>query len=519
VLTVDRHAPMFHEAPGEEADWPIGRISNAQIRVGQCSVAGMYVHVSLAGPGNLSDRIYRQLLDAILDRRLRPDAQLPPTRELARQLAVSRNTVAVAYDRLTAEGFLVARVGAGTFVCAEPPGRRGLRSAPAGRAVSPSTRWDALREPPDEPMPSVRYQFGVGLPDPALFPLDLWRRLIARELRALAPDAADYADPAGHPALRVAIARHVGIARSVSAAADDVLITNGAQQALDLLGRILLDPGDCVAVEEPGYRPARRLFASYGARVVGVPVDDEGLDVAAIPREARLVYTTPSHQFPLGVSMSLRRRAALLDWAERRGAVVIEDDYDSEFRFADRPLAPLQSLDNGGRVVYVGSFSKTLLPTLRLGFLVAPASLRPALSTARQLSDWHGGLLTQAALARFLDDGLFARHVRKAAREYAARHALVRAVVEEDLPYLQLIPSVAGLHVCARLASCADVDLDQVVSRARADGVAIRALSRFASESVDQRGLVIGYGAIKRERIVHGLHRLAAAFDHARLAH
>lgn len=450
----------------------------------------MDVHVTLEGRGDLAAQVYRQLLDAILDGRLRSGERLPPTRELAGRLEISRNTVALAYDRLVADGFLVGRAGAGTFVSAEPV--RG-RAAPKG-VVLPRTVWRDIGTPPTTP--HAPYDFRVGMPDPRLFPMESWRRLVARELRA---GAAAYGDPAGYEPLREAISRHIGISRSVHANAGDVLITNGAQQALDLIGRVLIEPGAVVAVEEPGYPPARLLFRSLGARVAGVPVDAEGIDVQAIPKAARIVYVTPSHQFPLGTPMSLARRAALLTWAERRRAVVIEDDYDSEFRFGDRPLEPLQSLDRAGRVIYVGSFSKTLLPMLRLGFLVAPASLAPALRTARQLSDWHGELPTQAALARFIDEGLLARHIRKATREYAARHAMIANTLQED-DRLRPVPSTAGLHLCARLAPG--------VSVRPMPGVALERLEAYCGETPAQPGLVLGYGAITRERIPEGLRLL-----------
>jgi GntR family transcriptional regulator/MocR family aminotransferase len=355
----------------------------------------------------------------------------------------------------------------------------------------------------------VEYDFAVGVPDGRFFPIETWRRLVARELRASAVRSATYGDPRGHAGLRAAIARHIGVARSVRAGADDVLVTHGAQQALDLIGRVLVEPGSTVAVEEPGYWPARLLFQSLGARVVGVPVDAEGVDVAAIPAAARLVYVTPSHQFPMGTPLSLARRAALLAWAERRDALVIEDDYDSEFRFEDRPLEPLQSLDRGGRVVYVGSFSKTLLPMLRLGFLVAPASLQPALANAKLLSDWHGDLPTQAALARFIDEGLLARHVRKANRQYAERHARIVAGLEKDFaPWLGVVPSAAGLHLCA----LSTVELEPIVATARSAGVGVQALRDYYLGEPARDGLVIGYGAIPTERIGEGLHRLAVAF-------
>jgi GntR family transcriptional regulator/MocR family aminotransferase len=451
----------------------------------------MDVHISLSGRGELAAQIYRQLLDAILDGRLRSGERLPPTRELAKRLQVSRNTVAVAYDRLVADGFLVGRAGAGTFVSGEPV--RG-RTAPRG-VVRPRPVWASMPEPTPWTGP-VPYDFRVGVPDPGLFPMATWRRLVAGELRR-AP--AGYGDPSGHEGLREAIARHIGISRSVRASAADVLITSGAQQALDLVGRVLIEPGTVVAVEEPGYPPARELFRSLGARVAGVPVDGEGIDVAAIPGAARLVYVTPSHQFPLGTPMSLARRAALLAWAERRQAVVIEDDYDSEFRYGDRPLEPLQSLDRAGRVVYVGSFSKTLLPMLRLGFLVAPASLGAALRAAKRVTDWHGELTTQAALARFIDEGLLARHIRKATRVYAARHAMIAdALAKEDR--LSPVPSAAGLHLCARLAP-------GVTVRER-DGLRVERLESYCGESPAQHGLVIGFGAVSDAAVPAGLRLL-----------
>jgi GntR family transcriptional regulator/MocR family aminotransferase len=469
----------------------------------------MDFHVSLAGRGDLSVRIYRQLRDAVLDGRLRAGERLPPTRELARRLAVSRNTVAVAYDRLTADGFLTGRVGAGTYVSGSLPEPK-PRKAPSTRGPQPKAIWRSLPSPAAAVAEAPEYDFRVGIPDAALFPLETWRRLLARELREAA-GFVHYVDPAGHPGLRAAIARHVGVSRSVRADADDVLVTQGAQQALDLLCRVLLSPGDRVAVEEPGYRQAKLLFASHGAEVVGVPVDGEGLDVAALPSRTKLVYVTPSHQFPLGTPMSLARRTALLAWAERADAVVVEDDYDSEFRFSDRPLEPLQSLDRGGRVAYVGSFSKTLLPMLRLGFLVAPPSLQDALRHARQLSDWHGDVPAQAALARFIDEGLFARHIRRATKVYGERHERITSTVDSVFAgRLRVVPSAAGLHLCA----LADADLEPIAARAAAAGVAVQTLSDLCG-GFPAPGLVLGYGSIPVERIDDGLAALDEAWSSA----
>ncbi|GAA0896964.1 PLP-dependent aminotransferase family protein [Virgisporangium aurantiacum] len=386
--------------------------------------------------------------------------------------------------------------------------------------VRPQPIWDALLS--DESAAPGTTNFAVGSPDGTLFPLATWRRLVSAELRAAVLLPVGYADPAGDARLRAAIARYVGVSRSVRAAADDVVVTQGAQQALDLIGRVLVGPGDTVAVEEPGYPPARDLFRALRATVVGVPVDAEGLVVDALPPTARVVYVTPSHQFPLGTPMSLARRAALLEWAATRDVAVIEDDYDSEFRFSDRPLEPLQSLDRAGRVVYVGTFSKTLLPALRLGYAVAPPSLLPALRTARRLTDWHGDVVAQAALARFIDSGELSRHVRRASRVYAERHALVTAALHGELSEWMIpVPSAAGLHLCALRRADAGVDLGDVVTLARAADVTVEPLSAYrtgAAPSRKEDGLVLGYGAVPTDRIAAGLRTLATCFRRARRA-
>jgi GntR family transcriptional regulator/MocR family aminotransferase len=478
----------------------------------------MDLHIAFAGRDSLSRQIYRQLFDAVLEGRLRPGERLPPTRELARRLDVARNTVAQAYERLVGEGILAGHVGSGTFVSLAPVGRTQGRRAPSGSAVRPRRVWNALPAPWSPgagalpaTFPDPAFDLRAGSPDAALFPFTTWRRLVARELKPSRARWSDYGDPAGHAGLRAAIARHVGVSRGVRASADDLIVTQGAQQALDLVGRVLVEPGTCVAVEEPGYPPARNLFRSLGARVRPVRVDDEGIVVASIPRDARLVYVTPSHQFPLGMAMSLPRRAALLAWAERSGAVVIEDDYDSEFRHAGRPLDPIQNLDRGGHVVYVGSFSKVMLPALRLGFLIAPASLQGALRTAKALADWHGDPATQAALARFIDEGLLARHIRKAGRRYADRQARVAAALERDFAaWLQPVPSAAGLPVAAH--SAVALDMRDVARRAEALGVAVRPLSYFCAEPARRDGMVIGFGSIPDAKLDEGLRRLAGSF-------
>ena len=473
----------------------------------------MDVHVRLSGKGELSEQIYRQIFEAIFDGRLPPGARLPPTRDLAIQLEVSRNTVGAAYERLLAEGVTTGRVGAGTFVAEEQRATPAAvaRRAPAG-AVQPRDVWRTIPVLPTRQRGDAAFDFSPGTPDDTLFPLTAWRRLVASEFRHSASPYATYGPPAGHAPLRVAIARHVGLSRAVRAEADDVVVTQGAQQAFDLIGRVLITPGMCVAVEDPGYSRVRLLFRTLGARVVGVPVDDEGLVVDAIPKAARLVYVTPSHQFPLGTTMSLRRRTALLAWAERREGVIVEDDYDTEFRFGNRPLDPLQSLDRVGRVIYVGSFSKVMLPALRVGFLVAPVSLQPALHAAKQLTDWHGDLGTQAALTRFIDEGLLARHIRTVTREYARRYARIAEGIAQQLSsWLRVVPSAAGMHLAATMAPGTTVDMAHVVARAGAHGVAVRRLGDFYMGAPDRDGLVFGYGGIDESRIDEGLTRLASA--------
>lgn len=471
--------------------------------------------MTLTGRGDLGGQIYRQIRTAVLSGRLRPGEPLPPSRELARRLQVSRNTVTGAYDRLVAEGFAESRVGSGTYARSLPA--RSADAAPidappaAGDVSGVRAVWDELAAPPnaflhDAPELDLR----PGVPDVGLFPFETWRRLMGRALRPAAMGTGMHGDPAGHPGLRAAIARHIGVSRAVRADGPDVLVTQGVQQGLDLAGRVLLRPGDRVAVEDPGYPPARQLFRSLGAEVAGVPVDSRGLRVDLLPDDARLVYVTPSHQFPLGMPMSLDRRLALLDWARERDAIVLEDDYDTEFRYGGRPTEPLQSLDTAGRVVYLGTFSKTMLPLLRIGFLVAPPALRAALRTAKYVTDWHTPLPTQLALAEFIDEGLLARHVRRMRRIYQARHERIAARLARDFAgLLTTIPADAGLHLSAWTAP--GVDAAGVARRARAAGVGVAALRPFGMRPGPD-GLTFGYGAIALERVDEALDRLRSAW-------
>jgi GntR family transcriptional regulator/MocR family aminotransferase len=473
----------------------------------------MELHINLVGRQNLSGEIYRQVRNAIADGRLRPGDCLPASRDLARSLKVSRTTVTVAYDRLVSEGFLNPRIGAGTYVSDHfVQASRNTKGRSTNCTLESRPIWTSIQVTGAFAR-SAKFDFRTGLPDVSRFPLEAWRRLMNREMRLEAKSRGIYEHPAGLLALREAIARHVGVSRGVQTSAQDVTITNGAQQALDVVARCLIEPGDTVAVEDPGYTPPTLLFRSLGARVKGVPVDEQGMVVDALPREARLVYVTPSHQYPLGVTMSLPRRLALLEWAAKNNVAIVEDDYDSEFRFEERPLEPLLALDTSGRVIYVGSFSKTLLPTLRLGFLVSPSSLTPTIHKAKYLSDWHTSTIFQAVLARFIDDGGFARHVRKLGRVYAERHKLIKDLVSRDFKdCLSVVPSIAGLHITA-LAHESSERIAASVERAAQRGVSVQQLARFSIELPPRAGLMFGYGAIQTTQIKEGLKRLRACFD------
>lgn len=474
----------------------------------------MDVQIDLGDRSDLTTGIYRQLRQAVLDGVLKPGDKLPPSRELAAQLDVARATVVSAYERLRSEGYLASRAGAGTFVSDEmaPASLWLRRPAPQQTTLQPRALWDDVVVP-DVPGDQPEFDFRRGIPDAAQFPYDVWRRLLGRELHAREVGAGAYGEPAGHPGLRSAIARHIEATRGVAATADDITITNGTQQAVDLITRVLVDPGEQTAVEDPGYQPPRRLFTSLGTRVVSVPVDAEGLVVDAIPARTRLVYTTPSHQFPLGTSMSMRRRLALLEWAQVHDAAIIEDDYDSELIRESRPVEPLQPLDPHQRVLYVGSFSKTMLNTLRLGFVVAPPSLHRAIRAAKYVTDWHTSLPVQAALARFIDDGWYARHLRRMRGIYHERYEqIVRTLRHDFKGLLEVVDGPGGLHLSALASSHTAADLESVAGKALHAGVGVQPLSEFAADDTELAGLVFGFGAVPSDRIAEGLRRLRAAF-------
>jgi GntR family transcriptional regulator / MocR family aminotransferase len=460
--------------------------------------------------------LHGQLRAAILDGRLKAGFRLPATRTLAEALGVSRNTAVAAYDLLLSDGYIAARQGAGYFVT-DLAGRRRTASPKADdiqaeKRLAPYWRTFTTLPLPS-PLGAFKHDFRLGIPDARPFPYDIWRRLSARALRQLSKAAPLYDLAQGRHALREAIARHISFARAVACGPDDVVVTSGAQQAFDLLARVLVTPGrTLLAVEDPGYMSVQSAFLAAGARIVGVPVDEEGLVVERLPVDTNLIYVTPSHQFPLGVVMSPQRRVALLEFAQANGAVIIEDDYDSEFRYSGRPLDALQTLDRNETVCYVGTFSKCLFPTLRIGYAVAPSWLLTALVNAKCQADWHGDVLSQDTLAAFIAEGHLARHVRHMRKVYGERRdALLAAIHRHAQGCLQPWPSDAGLHLAASLV--APVDAQALIVRAADRGINLESLNAYARDVASINGVAFGLGRVETTQIDVAISQLAKLIE------
>jgi GntR family transcriptional regulator/MocR family aminotransferase len=450
--------------------------------------------------------LYEAIRAAILDGRLLAAARLPASRELARQYGLSRGTVTAVYGQLAAEGYLVGSVGRGSFVAPDlheskprpSPAAASARSQGAPAMLSQRGQKLARTIFPVRGYPELQRAFRPSQPDLAAFPFDLWTRIAARRSRLSKRDMLASGDALGYRPLREAIAEHLRSARGVACSADQVAVLGSVQQTLDLSVRLLLDPGDRVWLEDPGYAGARLVFEAAGAKVVGVPVDAHGMNVAVGRRRApraRLAYVTAGRQAPLGVPLALERRLALLAWAESAGATVIEDDYDSEYRFSGSPLAALKSLDTGDRVIYAGTFTKFLFPSLRLAYAVLPERLVEAFAAALSLTWRHASVLPQAVLSDFMGEGHFGRHLRRMRLLYAERAEALRRSADRHFDGLLEIPALTGgLDTPAFLPRNLDDRL--IAQRAHAAGVESRPLSAYAVDAPPPSGLVLGFAAI-----------------------
>ena len=471
-----------------------------------------------ASPTPLHRQIYFGIRSAILEGRLRPGTRLPASRALAKALSVSRNTVTTAFDQLVAEGYVEAHTGSGSFVPAHLP-RDQVTATPDSRAdghkpkvkpLSPSKRAAWLMSMAGESTP--RHPFAPSLPEVDLFPFKEWARLLGRHWRRPTAEALSGTSPGGASRLCAAIADYLATARAVFCQPEQVIITAGSRQALDLAARVLIDPGDAVWIEEPGYWPTGAVLGAAGAKLVPVPVDDEGMSVIdglQITPSPRMICISPSHQFPLGVTMSLARRLELLEAARVAGSFVLEDDYDSEYRYAGRPLAALQGLDQGDRVIYLGTFSKVMFPGVRLGYMVVPDHLLDAFLKVRTLIDAHPSSIAQAALTDFIEEGHLAAHIRRMRPLYAERQAALIESLRPVADRLALWPIDSGMHLVGRLEDGCD---DRAVSRfAQSRDVQAPALSAYYRGEPGSSGLVLGYAGVGGETIERAAGRLVQA--------
>lgn len=489
----------------------------------------------LLAPKNRPDRpLYVQLQERIrtgvLEGTIPPGTRLPSARTLAQEEGVSRNTVEAAFHQLQLEGFLVRRVGSGTWITDEiptrllPPEGRGEAvgaAADGNPSVSVlagsrglSARGRAIAEAGSDPDMPPGLLFTPCAPGLEALPLETWHRILTRHTRQAGGSRLVPSSPGGLPELKRAIATHVHLGRGVRCSPEQILILNSTQQGLDLIARLLLDPGDTVWVEDPGYLGAHRAFVAAGADLAPVPVDSEGIDVdhgTSTAAEARLACVTPSHQYPLGVTLSLARRLELLAWARSAGSWILEDDYDSEVRYDGRPLAALQGIDASDRVLYAGTFNKMLFPALRIAFLVLPPDLVEPFRQAREITDGFTPPLPQAALAEFIQEGHYAAHLRRVREVQQERRDRFLSLAEETMPdWVRLGPSAGGMHLALHFPSRTD---DQTPSRrARARGLAVPPLSRYAIRN-RVRGLLVHYGNAPIGDLEKGVRGLEAILE------
>lgn len=468
----------------------------------------------------LHRQLYNELRSAILGGRLPSGCRLPASRELAQVTGLSRNTVLSAYDQLIAEGYIDSRPGSGTYVASSLPDQ--VLSGPAMEPVPQadrgsrrlSLRGERLRETPFRKWPPSQagpMLFRAGLPALDHFPMDTWRRLSDKRMRLASIKTLAYDDPQGYRPLREAISAHLAAARGARCSPDQIVVVSGSQQAISIVSEVLVNEGDRVLFEDPGYFAARSVFETAGAEIVPVPVDEDGFDVAAavqLAPNARLAYITPSHQNPLCVTMSLPRRRALLQWAESNGTWILEDDNASECRYRGRPLAALQGIDPHGRVLYAGTFSKVMFSSLRLGYLVAPPDLLGAFVRARELQDRQSAGLQQAVMADFMIEGHFARHLRRMRTLYASRlEALRKAIREYAADLFEIVECEGGVNRVAWLPH--GVSDTEAVELLKPEGFACLPVSEFRMRPGGRSGLVLGFAGMTEEQIEISIRKMA----------
>jgi GntR family transcriptional regulator / MocR family aminotransferase len=462
------------------------------------------IHLDSESKVSLHRQLYNTLRHAILSGALPLGTKLPPTRALASAHGISRNTVLAAFEDLIAEGFLESKAGSGTFVAhistpkqqiaAQELSNRGLTLSGIAVGIPRENRIAAFRH---------------GIPDFNLFPWEIWTRLYSQVARSQ-PNLG-YADPIGEPALRSAIAAQVAATRAVRCTPEQIIITSGSQQAIFLAAQLLLEPNDLVWFENPGYLGARAALLSAQAQIKAIPVDEHGLDVRAgqkIAPSTRLAYVTPSHQYPTGVTMSHTRRLELLNWANQTNAWILEDDYDSEYRYDHRPLESLQSLDSHGRVIYIGTFSKVLFPALRLGYLIVPSNLSAAFAAARAIQDRGSSTLEQQTLTAFMQQHHFTRHLRRTQKHYLERREVLRSNLEKYIPSLELQGFDAGMHLCAWLTDGQD---DKRISRLASEhGLEVMPISAYSPTPLARGGFLLGYAAVPPKALEEAVQTLAS---------
>jgi len=474
-------------------------------------------------PSALFRQLENQLREAIWSGQLKSGERLPSTRYLAKELSVARNTVVNAYEQLAIEGFIVTSKGSGTRVTQHFPQQPPPSPAKRKRESNPVTITISKRI---QHLAKLGFTTALGNDTPARpfrahttaykeFPNDLWAQLTARKLRYEAGSLMEKCHPCGYGPLREAIAGYLGAARGMSVKPEQVMVTAGAQQGIELLAKVLIDPGDVVCFEEPGYTPALATFTMAGARSVSIPVDEQGFNVKKLAEsneKIKLVYVTPSNHFPLGMTLSQPRRKALLQWAEQHNALIVEDDYNGEYRYRGRPLPTLYAMAKEGQAVYIGSFSKLLFPALRLGFIVAPEAMLEPLGTARWLLDRHSPALEQAVLTDFINQGHFARHLRRMRTLYAERQQALVEAAKKYLPNIMRVPPLdGGLHLVGWLAK--DIRQKNLLTAASTANIELMPTSLFSTLPQKNPSIILGYAPYSPKQIHHSMKTLRDTYD------